>query len=81
MELQIALSSPSGESLPRRVQPVYFEGEDDRGVDIVVNLRLSFDVEGLYWFHIVLAGQEITRVPLRIIYLRQPAQTSALPGG
>src|SRR2546426_4711541 len=38
--LRLTLIRPSGESPPPSAQQVYFEGEDDRGVDIVANMRI-----------------------------------------
>src|SRR5205823_6422681 len=32
--------------------PVLFEGEE-RGVNIILTLALQFELEGLYWFHVI----------------------------
>ena len=68
-QLKVLMEKPSGESLRLVIQTVLFEGEDDRGVDIVGNLTLTLDMTGLYWFNIYLDDTRITRVPLRVIYL------------
>ena len=67
--LEIRLEKPSGESVMLGSQTVMFEGEDDRGTDVVVNLSLRIEFTGLYWFDIYLDNIRVTRVPLRIVYL------------
>lgn len=74
MRLQLRLQRPSGDSPPPTIQTVYFEGEDDRGVDIVGTMKFRFEVPGLYWLNVELDGVQITRMPLRVIYLPQVTQ-------
>ena len=79
--LEIRLVKPSGESPPPLLQNVYFEGEEDRGLDIVANMRVKFDLTGVYWFHVYLDGVRLTQVPLRIIYMPQVRQIHGPSGG
>lgn len=55
-------------------QTVFFEGGEDRGVSVVSQMVVKFKVEGIYWFEIFLGEKEgeklLTRIPLRVIYLR-----------
>ena len=74
--LTIRLSKPSGESPPPITNDLYFEGEDDRGVDVAAMMTITFSQPGLYWFDISLADVRLTRIPFRLIYSRQP-----IPGG
>lgn len=74
MPLELRLERPDGTATAPVEQTVYFEGDDDRGVDIVADMRIEFTVAGLYWIDVRLEGIRITRVPLRVIYLRQPIQ-------
>jgi hypothetical protein len=60
---------PSGLKLPDQLFPVFFEGED-RGVNLVINLNMIAEQEGLYWFDVLLDEQLLTRIPLRILYQR-----------
>lgn len=69
--LQVNLIKPSGESPPPVERELNFEGEEDRGVDLVANLVMRFEVPGIYWFEVYLNNVRLTRIPLRIIYLRQ----------
>lgn len=78
--LKVMLVKPSGESRPPMQHTVFFEGEDDRGVDIVVNMRLKFEQTGIHWFKIYLDDFVLTQIPLRIIYIPQVMQIPQ-PGG
>ena len=72
--LEVRLVKPSGESPVPMTQTVYFEGEEDRGIDVVGHMRIRFDMTGLYWFHIYLGEVRLTQIPLRVIYLPQVRQ-------
>jgi hypothetical protein len=63
------------------MQNVYFEGEEDRGLDIVANMRIKFDLTGVHWLHVYLDGVRLTQVPIRIIYMPQVRQTPGQSGG
>jgi hypothetical protein len=69
--IQIRLVKPSGESPPPIDQTALFEGEDDRGVDIVVNMHLKFDQPGTHWFDIFYDDNRLTKIPLRVVYIPQ----------
>lgn len=79
--LSVRLSKPSGESPSPLRQTVYFEGEEDRGADIVANMKINFDMAGIYWFHIYLGDKLMTQIPLRVIYLPQIRQVPGGPAG
>ena len=81
MSLEVRFSQPSGESPTPVQQIVNFEGEDDRGVDIVAGLRLKVAQAGLHWFDVYLEGERVTRVPLRVVYLPQLARPSGPADG
>ncbi|HEU5377560.1 MAG TPA: hypothetical protein VFV38_19225 [Ktedonobacteraceae bacterium] len=61
--------TPSGLRLPEQLFPVLFEGED-RGANLIITLNMTIDQEGVYWFHVLLENQPLTRIPLRILYQR-----------
>ena len=63
------IETPSGIKLPEQLLPVLFEGED-RGVNLILNINIVVDQEGVYWFDVLLEDQLITRIPLRILYQR-----------
>ena len=67
--LAIRPESPAGLHLPEASLTVLFEGED-RGVNAIVGISVPIQQEGLYWFDVLLDGQRVTRMPLRIVYQR-----------
>jgi hypothetical protein len=69
--IAIRPQAPSGLNLPEHSLDVMFEGED-RGVNLVIELELDA-IEGLYWFDVSCGVQLLTRVPLRLVYLRSPS--------
>lgn len=77
--LTIRLSKPSGESPPPIANDLYFEGEDDRGVDVAATMTITFTQPGLYWFDISLADVRLTRIPFRLIYSRQTIASAGRP--
>ena len=76
-QLKIVMVKPSGEKASQVSQKLHFEGEDDQGIGVALEMRLTFDLEGLYWFDVELDDVLLTRVPLRVIYTREIKQ----PGG
>ena len=76
MSLEVRFSKPSGESPTPIQQTVNFEGEDDRGVDVIAGMQLKLEQAGLYWFNVYLEGERVTSIPLRVIYLPQVRQRS-----
>ncbi|MBA7596043.1 hypothetical protein ES703_07023 [subsurface metagenome] len=72
--IQVRLVKPSGESPTPFAQNVLFEGEEDRGVDIVMNMKVRFDQTGIYWFHIYLGDVRLTQIPFRVNYVPQVRQ-------
>ena len=68
MSLEVRLEKPSGESGAPFLQTVSFEGDGDRGVNVITKLNATWNMPGLYWFDILLDGSRVTRIPLRVVY-------------
>ncbi len=66
----IRVQQPSGVYLPDRPVDVMFEGEE-RGVNLILQFQLDA-LEGIYWFEVLCNENLLTRVPLRVVYLRSP---------
>ena len=75
--IQVRLVKPSGDSPTPFAQNVLFEGEEDRGVDIVGKMTIKFDQTGIYWFHIYVGDVRLTQIPFRVNYVPQIRQ---IPG-
>lgn len=71
-QLTVRLQKPSGKSPPVQNFPLNFEGEDDRGINLAAQMTMEIDEVGVWWFDLNLDGVPVTRLPLRVIYLRQP---------
>jgi hypothetical protein len=69
--VKIQTAKPSGELMPEIVNNVLFEGEEDRGVDMIGNISIKFDQTGIYWIYINLDDIRITQIPLRVTYIPQ----------
>lgn len=72
--IEIRLVKPTGESDQFAKQTVFFEGEEDRGVDLLIQLVMNVERAGLYWFHVNFEGRTLARIPMRIIYAPQTIQ-------
>jgi hypothetical protein len=69
-EIRIEPEEPSGlKKAPPFVATVQMEGED-RGANIVLNMTFTFEMEGLYWFHIYFDDTLLTKIPFRMMYAR-----------
>jgi len=69
-ELTIALTSPSDRTLQSFTVPVHFEGDEDRGIAVILPMLFPVEEAGLYWFRVSLDGRSFSEVPLRVIYHR-----------
>jgi hypothetical protein len=72
--VKIQIAKPSGELVPEITNSVLFEGEEDRGIDIVGNIVIKLDQTGIYWIHVYLNDLKITQIPLRVTYMPQVRQ-------
>jgi hypothetical protein len=82
-EVSVTVEQPSG--LAETIIPgasVLLEG-GERGANLVFDLDWLAAQEGLHWFDVLLDGQRITRVPLRIAYMREETgrMTASGPDG
>ena len=76
--VEVRMIKPSGESRALMQVAANFEGEDDRGLDFVIEMKAEIEQVGLYWFEVYLERVRVTRIPFRVIYQRQFTQR---PGG
>ena len=71
----VPISPQTNNRMQAIIIPVLFEGEDDKGVNIVAPLTFPVQEDGTYWFEVALAGQAlpahvVTAIPMRIAYLQ-----------
>jgi hypothetical protein len=61
--------------LPGIEIPVRFEGGENRGQNVMVNVNFQADEEGIYWFDVLFGERLLTRMPLELVY--QPVRLSS----
>jgi hypothetical protein len=72
LNLKIQPISPNQREIASMEFPILFEGDDERAANFVGQIQFQVQEEGLFWFSIMLEQEEYTRVPLRVVYQRQP---------
>ena len=75
-EVKIERELPSGlrETETAPSWTVHLEG-GNRGADLVMNVAMRFEVEGLYWFNVYFDGELLTRMPFEVRYSRMAGRT------
>lgn len=68
--LRIVPEQPNGVAEKVINQPIILDGEE-KGINLYINVTLSFPLEGLYWFEVFVDEELMTSIPLRINYLPQ----------
>ena len=78
-DIEVEIFGPSGQPVPpgKLSVPTLFEGDADRGVNLILPFGFMPKEEGLYWFDIRFEKRTLTRVPLRLVF--QPLPTSGPP--
>jgi len=66
--VKLSPTAPSGQQSPSIEFPVFFEGDDDRGIGILATIGFLAQEEGLYWFDVLHGEELVTRIPLRVLY-------------
>jgi len=66
-QIRVIPTTPSGTQLPGIDTSALFEGQE-RGCVIITPLGVVAEEEGLYWFDVIVQGQLVTRIPLRVMY-------------
>lgn len=63
----LIMEDPSG--IRKRVvsQSMQLEGEN-RGANLVIQSNITFNMEGIYWFDVLLEEQLVTRMPFKVMY-------------
>jgi hypothetical protein len=69
-QITLTPTTPSGEQMPPIAVSVVFEGDDDRGVGIVMPLGFPVAEPGAYWFTVALDGCTLTRTAFRVVYMK-----------
>lgn len=74
--LKIISERPSGERRDVHAQPVELRGKD-HGINLILNIGIGIDQDGLYWFDVLFDGELLTKFPLVVMPLpEQPPTTT-----
>ncbi|MGD0799282.1 MAG: hypothetical protein ABR910_16320 [Acidobacteriaceae bacterium] len=71
--LKVRYNSPGEVKTEGPSLPCYFEG-GDRGLQTVIPLGFLATEPGIYWFDLLLDGQILTRMPVRVMYQQMQMQ-------
>ena len=63
----LVMEEPSGNRNQLFTQSIQLEGEH-RGANLVIQTNITFSMEGLYWFDVILEDTVVTRMPLKLAY-------------
>jgi hypothetical protein len=70
--IKIIGESPKGHRKEIHSLTVKFKGKDE-GHNIILNIGLAVEEDGLYWFDLVFDGEVLTRMPITVS--RQPTES------
>jgi len=76
--IKVIAEKPNGERKEAASYPVTFLG-GDHGQNIILNIGLGIDQDGLYWFDVVFDEEVLTRIPLMVIPLPAQAPQAMTP--
>ncbi len=69
-KISIIAEKPNGDRKEAVVFPVKFLGKD-QGQNLILNMNVGVDQDGLYWFDVMFDDELLTRIPLMIIPLQE----------
>jgi len=70
-EIKVHPSRPDNTQMPPFVHSVNLETPENRGIDLIVNLNLILDQEGIYWLSVYFDQWLMTKIPLQVLYITQ----------
>jgi len=71
--IKLVSVKPNGQRWDAHSQSVNLLG-NDHGVNIIMNINLGVDQDGLYWFDVLFDDEILTRIPLMITQIQAPQQ-------
>ncbi|MGH9789442.1 MAG: DUF6941 family protein [Candidatus Acidiferrales bacterium] len=78
--VQVVPRSPTGKSMSAPAPfPMLFEGQE-HGNNLIINFTIPVEEEGLFWFDVLVDGEVMGRMPLRVEHKR-PQNLSAANSG
>lgn len=72
LDLDLEVINPNIQMTQKMQIPASFEGPEEKAFQLIGNITMMVAETGLYWITVKLAGEEKTRIPIRVLYQRQP---------
>lgn len=76
--ITIVAEAPSRKRMPMYEIPLELKG-NDHGQNVILNMTIGAEEDGLYWFDVLFDGDLLTRIPLMIVPLPDQAPPGPLP--
>ena len=77
--VRLVIERPNGDRKEAHTQPVKLLGKD-HGQNIILNIGLGVEMDGVYWFDVEFDDQLLTRIPITITQLEAPGQNAPAKG-
>lgn len=77
--LKLEVETPTNKTSVIGETPISFQGPAEQGANVISNLELQIQDEGVYWFNIYLEDEFMTRVPLRVAYQHRDVEPAKKP--
>lgn len=74
--VKVFVENPIGKRQEIHSLPVTFMGKD-HGQNLILNMVLGIEHDGLYWFDVVFDEEVLTRIPLMVAHESEPIQTKS----
>lgn len=74
LDLSVRIEAPSASAAPPQELSVIlnFEAPEEKAAQMIGLLKVKVKEIGIYWIVVKLSGEEVTRIPFRVVYQRQP---------
>lgn len=76
--LRVPVNTPKGDQIPSPQTFTLLFTDETPGTNVLICFVFGAEVEGWYWFDVVLDDEIVTRMPLQVIYKRGPAANQQL---
>jgi hypothetical protein len=76
LDLRLKMIDPNLNTINDAILPQVFEAPEERACQVLGNFRMGIKETGIHWIIVELADQEYTRIPIRILYQKQPTIVS-----
>jgi hypothetical protein len=73
--VNIVAESPTGKRTELLTHSVEFTDQPDGGQNVILEMTMQIEAQGLYWFDVLFDGEILTRIPLTVV--QEPLEAPA----